>query len=382
MTTATVQRAWQLKLIFTYLEIVAVLSRCRATGEKLEAVTPVYAEEYSGVSQMQSSELSLDDDTLRGESSNHSSNYYLSFQLRVAVTLKGSRVPNGLHRGTYHREAERARTAYLKRKIEINPIEVSSRKFEVKGKSLLFPVVRGKGLYRAEIQVGTPAQKLLLEMDTGSDLTWIKCRRGSRSSSPSKEDRRYGNQLFFDPLNSTTFEYYHSASVSKRSLSRTFSVECISGYKISTCNFLQRYADRTFAVGNLVTETVGAGNSSTSPRIALGCESSSSGEFGTGILGLGRGMLSLPTELGLNYSHRFAYCLSSDSGYNSSFLRFGESASPRASEFGRMRYLSLIQNPRHRSFYYLRLETFVVGGEQLQLPETVFAIDERSGNGE
>ncbi|KAG6547767.1 hypothetical protein Mapa_010580 [Marchantia paleacea] len=253
------------------------------------------------------------------------------------------------------------------------------RKREFTGNSLAIPVVQGRGLYRAEIHVGSPAQKLLLELDTGSDLTWIKCRPGI-----SCQQGEYGNNLLFDPKSSSTFRNYFSESLfDQREEGRTFSVQCISHEKSAPiCKFYQKYADGSFAGGGLVTDSIslpdmGDTQVATS-SLVLGCESTSFGDFETGLLGLGRGRLSLPTQIGEHYSYKFAYCLSTAEDYNSSFLRFGESASPGVSG---MKFLSLIQNPKHPSLYYLRLEGLSVGEKLLQLPKDAFSIDDRSGDG-
>ncbi|KAL3700343.1 hypothetical protein R1sor_018365 [Riccia sorocarpa] len=305
----------------------------------LEAAHPLHAARVENVGLRRPRALPVVDASLPRQSSTQ----------RLAVSTREFDVANVLDPGLYNRmQLESwARTAFLKETIGI-PVRASSRKLRgFKGGSLLFPVVRVRELYGAEIQVGTPAQKLLLEMDTGSDLTWIKCRRGSKSS---RKVRQYGDELVFDPQRSSTFESFNSATLFKRSPNKTFYVQCISSYKSVS---LDNTGLREFELG----------------------------EFGTGIFGLGRGMLSLPVQIGSHYSHRFAYCLSSEMGYNSSFLRFGDSASPTASEFPGIKHMSLILNPKHRSFYYLRLESLSVCGEQLRLPKTIFSIDENSGTG-
>ncbi|BBN10975.1 hypothetical protein MPTK1_5g08070 [Marchantia polymorpha subsp. ruderalis] len=248
------------------------------------------------------------------------------------------------------------------------------------GNSLAIPVVQGRGLYRAEIHVGSPAQKLLLELDTGSDLTWIKCRPGVAC-----QQGEFGNDVLFDPQRSSTFGNYFSESLlDQGDEGRTFAVQCTHDDEKSApvCRFLQKYADGSYAGGGLVMDSIsipdmGDAKVATS-SLVLGCESSSFGDFETGLLGLGRGRLSLPSQIGELYGHKFAYCLSTAEHYNSSFLRFGESATPGVPG---MKYLSLIQNPKRPSLYYLRLEGLSVGQRQLQLSADDFSIDARTGAG-
>ncbi|CAD6332643.1 unnamed protein product [Miscanthus lutarioriparius] len=89
------------------------------------------------------------------------------------------------------------------------------------------------------------------------------------------------------------------------------------------------------------------------PRVAVGCGHDNEGLFvaSAGLLGLGRGRLSLPTQTARRYDRRFSYCLvdrTSSSSLNrpssaprSSTLTFGAGAVPGRASFTPMRDLRL-----------------------------------------
>jgi hypothetical protein len=69
----------------------------------------------------------------------------------------------------------------------------------------------GIGQYFVRFRVGTPAQPFLLVADTGSDLTWVKCRNSSSSSS-SAAGTGTGTGRAFRPERSRTWAPISCAS--------------------------------------------------------------------------------------------------------------------------------------------------------------------------
>ena len=63
-----------------------------------------------------------------------------------------------------------------------------------RGSSFAMPIssaaYAGAGQYFVRLKVGTPAQSFLLVADTGSDLTWMKCRYGACSTCADAHSRR------------------------------------------------------------------------------------------------------------------------------------------------------------------------------------------------
>lgn len=64
----------------------------------------------------------------------------------------------------------------------------------------------GIGLYLAELQIGSPAKKFIMAVDTGSDLTWVKCKKQCKGKcgAPDKD--------FFIANASSTFKPIHCSS--------------------------------------------------------------------------------------------------------------------------------------------------------------------------
>lgn len=77
-----------------------------------------------------------------------------------------------------------------------------------------------------------------------------------------------------------------------------------------------------------------------------------------GLLGLGRGKLSFPTQAGFRFGSKFSYCLVDQSSSSKpSWLIFGDSAVSRSAVF-----TPLLTNPKLPSFYYIGLSGISVEG--------------------
>uniref|UniRef100_A0A453FDL3 Peptidase A1 domain-containing protein n=1 Tax=Aegilops tauschii subsp. strangulata TaxID=200361 RepID=A0A453FDL3_AEGTS len=73
----------------------------------------------------------------------------------------------------------------------------------------------GIGQYFVRFRVGTPAQPFLLVADTGSDLTWVKCRRPASASAPANSSLSpadSGSGRAFRPEDSRTWAPISCAS--------------------------------------------------------------------------------------------------------------------------------------------------------------------------
>ncbi|GJN15177.1 hypothetical protein PR202_gb02071 [Eleusine coracana subsp. coracana] len=82
---------------------------------------------------------------------------------------------------------DRHRRAYIAAKLRRRP------RAEVVGASafampLTSGAYTGTGQYFVRFRVGTPAQPFVLVADTGSDLTWVKCRRGQAAGDGGDDD--------------------------------------------------------------------------------------------------------------------------------------------------------------------------------------------------
>ncbi|KAK7243868.1 hypothetical protein RIF29_38681 [Crotalaria pallida] len=158
--------------------------------------------------------------------------------------------------------------------------------------------------YLMQIFIGTPPVKTFAEADTGSDLSWIQCL-------PCEQCYKQRAPIF-NPKKSTSYQ-----PLSCESNTCTLVSKPACGLE-GECRYLQSYLDNSLTVGTLATDTVSFNNSFQGriikyPKTIFGCGHSNIGNFlptGEGIIGLGRGPLSLVTQLGKRFDKRkFSYCL-------------------------------------------------------------------------
>ncbi|KAH7438151.1 hypothetical protein KP509_04G002700 [Ceratopteris richardii] len=216
---------------------------------------------------------------------------------------------------------------------------------------------QGSGEYFTRIGVGSPPSDAYFVMDTGSDLSWTQCQ-------PCASCYKQSDPLF-NPAGSST---YKSISCSDSLCSQLL----IRGCRANQCLYQVSYGDGSFTVGDFAVETLTFSGSQVE-RVALGCGHNNEGLFigASGLLGLGAGQLSVPTQLRLPFS----YCLADRFGTGSSPLIFGGGAIPRGSVFS-----PLLRNPRLGTFYYVGLEGISVGGTRLSISPAEFSL-QSTGNG-
>ncbi|CAN6362747.1 unnamed protein product [Urochloa humidicola] len=161
----------------------------------------------------------------------------------------------------------------------------------------------GAAAYNMEFSIGTPPLKLLAQADTGSDLVWVKC----------------GDCASCTPQGSVSYHPDMSSSFSKLPCSNPL---CVALQGAATgcsdsgaeCDYRYAYGSSTdahhYTQGFLGNETFTLGEDAV-PGIGFGCTTMSEGGYGTGsgLVGLGRGPLSLVTQL---QAGAFSYCLPSD----------------------------------------------------------------------
>ncbi|KAK7843104.1 protein aspartic protease in guard cell 1 [Quercus suber] len=132
------------------------------------------------------------------------------------------------------------------------------------------------------------------------------------------------------------------------------------------------YGDGSYTVGDFVTETLTLGSASVN-NVAIGCGHNNEGLFigAAGLLGLGGGRLSFPSQLNAT---SFSYCLVDRDSDSASTLEFNSPLPPNAVT------APLHRNPKLDTFYYVGVSGLSVGGESLRIPESAFEVDS-GGNG-
>ncbi|WOK96185.1 aspartic proteinase nepenthesin-2-like [Canna indica] len=232
------------------------------------------------------------------------------------------------------------------------------------------PIHAGNGEFLMDLAIGTPSLAFSAILDTGSDLIWTQCKPCAECFSQPT--------AVFDPTTSSTYAKLPCLSTLCQSLP-------IFKCGMSDCEYLYTYGDSSSTQGVLASETFTFG-SSTDPAsvagVAFGCgDTNQGGGFSqaSGIVGLGRGPLSLISQLNLG---KFSYCLTSLDESKKSPLLFGSLADLSAGAgASAVKSIPLLKNPTQPSFYYLSLEGITVGGTRLQIPSSAFALQEDGTGG-
>ncbi|GLJ36516.1 hypothetical protein SUGI_0733540 [Cryptomeria japonica] len=260
-------------------------------------------------------------------------------------------------------ERESRRVKALNRRVEIslkgkkNERMVEHKaKIEDFGAEVMSGMMVNSGEYFTRIGVGTPAKEQYLVLDTGSDVVWVQCQ-------PCKDCYDQTDPVF-DPSSSASFT---SVSCGSAVCSELEESDCNS----RGCVYQVAYGDGSHSIGSFATETLTFGNTRVQ-NVAIGCGHDNQGLFvgAAGLIGLGAGALSFPSQLG-SYGTKFSYCLVDRSSQSSGVVDFGPgSVSPVGSVF-----VPLLRNPRFSTFYYVPLTAISVGGLLVSLPQRVFEFD-------
>lgn len=229
-----------------------------------------------------------------------------------------------------------------------------------------FPVHVGDGEFIADLMIGTPPVPFPAIIDTGSDLIWTQCK-------PCKMCFHQRTPVFNPKLSST----FSNISCSSKLCKAVGPFKCDK-----SCDYRYGYGDESFTEGFMAMDTISfveLPKRISIPRIGFGCgvDNHATGmEKTAGLLGLGRGVLSLVSQLG---AHKFSYCLTSITDNRTGNLLFGSQAyskfNPR-----KIPMTPLIQNPYIPSYYYLSLEGITVGGSLLPIPKSAFQL-KKDGSG-
>ncbi|XP_022134256.1 aspartic proteinase PCS1-like, partial [Momordica charantia] len=211
------------------------------------------------------------------------------------------------------------------------------------------------------LTVGSPPQPVTMVLDTGSELSWLHCKKSPNLSS------------VFNPLSSTSYTPIPCSSPTCRTRTRDLP-NPVSCDPKNLCHAIVTYADATSLEGNLASDTFRVG-SSAQPGTIFGCMDSGSSSNSeedsktTGLMGMNRGSLSFVTQLGLP---KFSYCISGRD--SSGVLLFGDAS---LSWLGNLNYTPLIQMSTplpyyDRVAYTVQLEGIRVSNRILALPKSVF----------
>ncbi|KAF5742457.1 putative Aspartic proteinase nepenthesin-1 precursor [Tripterygium wilfordii] len=226
------------------------------------------------------------------------------------------------------------------------------------------PIAWGRNIiqsptYILRVNIGTPAQTMLMALDTSNDAAWVPCSGCIGCSS-----------TVFDSAKSTTFKPLGCQTAECKQVPNP----TCGG---STCTFNLTYGGSTIAA-NLSQDNITLATDPI-PNFTLGCIQAATGTSvpPQGLLGLSRGPLSLLSQTQNLYKSIFSYCLPSFKSLNfSGSLRLGPVGQPI-----RIKYTPLLKNPRRPSLYYVNMVGIRVARKVLDIPASVFAFNPTTGAG-
>ncbi|KAF8023338.1 hypothetical protein BT93_F0749 [Corymbia citriodora subsp. variegata] len=219
------------------------------------------------------------------------------------------------------------------------------------------------GNYVVRVKIGTPGQLMYMVLDTSNDAAWVPCSGCVGCSATT-----------FSPNTSSS---YGSMDCSVPQCNQVRGFQCPTTGS-GGCFFNQTYGGDSSFSATLVKDSLTLGTDVV-PNFAFGCIGAVSGGSipPQGLLGLGRGPLSLLSQTGSLYSGLFSYCLPSfKSYYFSGSLKLGPVGQPKS-----IRTTPLLRNPHRPSLYYVNLTGISVGKVLVPVDPKFLAFDPNTGAG-
>ncbi|KAJ8760403.1 hypothetical protein K2173_015070 [Erythroxylum novogranatense] len=245
----------------------------------------------------------------------------------------------------------------------------------------------GSGQYFVSLRLGSPPQPLLLVADTGSDLIWVKC-------SACKNCSEHPPSSSFLTRHSSSFSPTHCFNNICRLVPHPDPNPCNKTRLHSPCRYEHSYSDGSVTSGFFSRETTtlntSSGKETKLKNLAFGCGFHESGPSVTGpsfngaqgVMGLGRGPISISSQLSRRFGNKFSYCLMDYtlSPPPTSFLIIGGSQNDLVPQAKEMSFTPILANPLLPTFYYIGITSVFVNGVKLRIDPSVWTIDEM-GNG-
>ncbi|KAK7847645.1 aspartic proteinase nepenthesin-1 [Quercus suber] len=228
------------------------------------------------------------------------------------------------------------------------------------------PIHAGTGEFLMNLAIGTPPESFSAILDTGSDLIWTQCKPCTQCYDQPTP--------IFDPKKSSSFS---KLSCNSQLCSALPASTCAS----DGCEYIYQYGDYSVTQGILASETFTFGNKVSIPNVGFGCGSDNEGDGfsqGSGLVGLGRGPLSLVSQL---EEPKFSYCLTSIDDSKTSSLFLGSLASVNGTQKKSITTTTLTKNPSQPSFYFLSLKGISVGGTRLDIDKSTFEVQDDGSGG-
>lgn len=215
------------------------------------------------------------------------------------------------------------------------------------------------------LSVGSPPQIVTMVLDTGSELSWLHCKKVPNVNS------------IFAPQTSKSYKPIPCDSPICRTQTRDLTVPPSCDPNSKLCHVALSYADASSIEGNLASDDLVMG-SLNRPGFLFGCMDSGfstnteEDSKTTGLMGMNRGSLSFVSQMGYP---KFSYCIS---GLDANgVLLFGDT---QFTWLKGLTYTPLVQRSDpspyfNRVAYSVQLEGIKVGNRILNLPKSAFLID-------
>ncbi|CAH8349779.1 unnamed protein product [Eruca vesicaria subsp. sativa] len=301
------------------------------------------------------------------EQSYYHSSTSFTLQLHSRASVRGTEHTdyNSLTLARLHRDTARVKSLMSRLNQAINNISKPHLKHTMHTTEqeeieapLISGTTQGSGEYFTRVGIGNPAREVYMVLDTGSDVNWLQC-------APCAECY-HQTEPIFEPTSSSSYTTLPCDAPQCKALEAS---QC----RNDTCLYEVSYGDGSFTVGDFATETFTIGSTSVD-NVAVGCGHRNEGLFvgAAGLLGLGGGLLALPSQLDTT---SFSYCLVDRDSDSSSTVEFGTDLPSDAV------VAPLLRNHLLDTFYYVGLAGISVGGEMLDVPATAFEMDESGGGG-
>lgn len=247
--------------------------------------------------------------------------------------------------------------------------------------------------YLISLNLGTPSKVIQVYMDTGSDLTWVPC--GNLSFDCMECDDYRNNKLMATYSPSYSSSSHRDLCVSPfcsdvHSSDNSYDPCTVAGCSLSTLvkgtclrpcpSFAYTYGAGGVVAGTLTRDTLLTTHGNQIPNFCFGCVGSTYREP-IGIAGFGRGVLSLPSQLGFlhkGFSHCFVgFKFANNPNISSPLIIGGRTIS----SIDHLQFTPLLKNPMYPNYYYIGLEAITVGNATvIQVPSSLKEFDSH-GNG-
>ncbi|CAL5019264.1 unnamed protein product [Urochloa decumbens] len=218
--------------------------------------------------------------------------------------------------------------------------------------------------YVVTASLGTPGVAQTLQVDTGSDLSWVQCKPcADGSSCYSQKDP------LFDPSQSSSYAAVPCGGSACAALGMY-----ASGCSASQCGYVVSYGDGSNTTGVYSSDTLTLSPTDAVQGFLFGCGHAQTGLFTgiDGLIGLGRLQVSLVGQTAAAYGGSFSYCLPTKPS-TTGYLALGGSGGGGGATAQGFATTQLLPSPSAPTYYIVMLTGISVGGQQLSVPPSEFA---------